>query len=351
MRTPPPGWSRPRKKPARASARATAAGRRRSRCRAVRRRARAAGAMQPWLPYCRELARATNSARASVCPPVPSIRTARAVARQFPDADLRVARQAAPARLRSANVSRDPRVEADAGDVEEQLRRSPRRRRCAAAGRAPANASAAGGSSGTPRSRARPLPDPAGTIASAHVSERQRARHLVHRAVAAPGHDELDAAGAGLAASPRWRGRARRDHDRGVEPAVAEHAPRQLHLGRPAGSARRPRDGIDDDERPLHGARPRSTRGGRNQRSAPGPPGMARSTSMRQTAPFLNSMAPLAPSSVRRQLAEVRFVADERRDAMAPRVGAACLAMAARASAGSAAGRQRVGRRPGAALA
>ena len=61
---------------------------------------------------------------------------------------------------------------------------------------------------------------------------------------------------------------------------------------------------------------PSRTRGGTSQRNVPGPPGVAASTLMGHTAPFLNSTLPRAPISPRPSSPRSRLVADEGEPAM-----------------------------------
>ena len=91
-----------------------------------------------------------------------------------------------------------------------------------------ATASAARGSRGTPRSRARPLPEPAGT--SANGTGPKASTRATSFIVPSPPQATTSPAPVGAGASRRLGGMARAggDHDRGVEAASGQRRARRV---------------------------------------------------------------------------------------------------------------------------
>ncbi len=133
-----------------------------------------------------------------------------------------------------------------------------------------------------------------------HLRSGQCRTRAVDGAVTSPRDDEVMAGVPGFGGKAMRIGRACRDADLCVEAMARQHRPGEVRTGANRRGAAGAGDGIDDDGRAQRRHLPasaRRARGGRNQRSVPGPPGVALSTSIRQIAPFLNSTPPRAPNS------------------------------------------------------
>ena len=215
------------------------------------------------------------------------------------------------------------RVEADAGDVEEEVagdlahvdappgraeRVAQRHRRVGAECRA--------------RGRAR-CRIPAGTIASA--ASPNASTLPTSFTVPSPPHAQTTSAppcehlGGEHARMPR----VFREPHVCLDAGLGEHRSRQVRAARAlVGPAEQPRDRVDDDA-DAHGRRQpamrRSMRGVTNHRRCPGPLTGSASKSMRQIAPFLNSIARLGADQPRGELSQVGLVAHAR-DVRAPGV-------------------------------
>ena len=273
-RTPPPGSSEPRRTTARGSTPATAADRRRPRCRSGRRRPapRRDAAVAAVLPRVGQRDEEHRPRGARVVPL--ARRSAGHGSAEFLHADLGVPHAArgglaaapqTPCAIRASSPTPatlknncavhlagvDAPARSAAGHVE-------RRRRVEAArrGRAPGRCRSRPAPAPAPPDR-RPAPAPPRSSCRRRPTRRRGRRRRRRRR-----------------GPPRWHAPgAVVTMTRASKPACRSCRAASATSATPPGHARSARDGVDDDQRPLHRAAPRRTRGGRNQRSTPGPAG------------------------------------------------------------------------------